>query len=426
MKKVFLLVLPVLITFSLSAAGQKQGTDTGTAGKVTLTLYGNAENVAKPYIQRIISLYEEKTGNKIDVQGMDMVNFETIALTKFTTGDIPDLFMHFGNSMLLNYNCERNFYDFSNAPWVADAVDTVLPQAKVNGKVYGIPFWEASVSGAFYNKKIFAQLGINIPSTQAEFEATCDRILAAGIQPIYMAAGDAWPILYQFACDPIFDSPQGEVLLQRLNNNEIKYADIPQIRVMLEWYKKAAEKGWLGKTYMTDTWDYSNRALGSGEAAMMFVWDTWFDTDYDNDSYQYKKNDFGLMPVFMGTSDQGTFEGANVCLTMVNKNSPRVKTALEFIEFMAVPANYNAAFRNISSNPVFKRQNTVVLSPQYSEAEDLVNRVGHASVAQPKIIGFSQVEGAKAIQELMLGNITIDQCIKLLDDDRIATLNSFK
>jgi ABC-type glycerol-3-phosphate transport system substrate-binding protein len=301
MKKAFLLVLLVSVAFSLSAGGQKQETNTETAGKVTLTLYGNAENVAKPYIQKIISLYEKKTGNKIDVQGMDMVNFETIALTKFTTGDIPDLFMHFGNSNLLNFNCDKNFYDFSGAAWIADVIDSVLPQAKVDGKVYGIPFWEASVSGAFYNKKIFARQGIQIPSTQAEFEAACDKLLAAGIQPIYMAGGDAWPIMYQFALDPVFDSPQGEGLLQRLNNNEITYADIPQVRTMLEWYRKAAAKGWLGKTYMTDTWDYSSQALGNGEAAIMFVWDTWFDTDYDNDSYQYKKGDFGLMPIFMGT-----------------------------------------------------------------------------------------------------------------------------
>jgi ABC-type glycerol-3-phosphate transport system substrate-binding protein len=426
MKKTFLLVLLVFVVFSLSAGGQKQGTNTETAGKVTLTLYGNAENVAKPYIRKIISLYEEKTGNKIDVQGMDMVNYETIALTKFTTGDIPDLFMHFGNSNLLNFNCDRNFYDFSSAPWVADVVGSVLPQAKVDGKVYGIPFWEASAGGAFYNKPIFARLGIQIPSTQAEFDNACDKLMAAGIQPIYVALGDAWPILYQYALDPVFDSPQGEILLQRLNNNEITYADIPQVRAMLEWYKKAAAKGWLGKTYMTDTWDYTSQALGTGEAAIMFVWDTWFDTDYDNDSYQYKKDDFGLMPVFMGTSDQGTFEGANVCLTMVNKNSPRVKIALEFIDFMATPANYNAAFNGISSNPVFKGQTTVVTSPKYNEVKDLINRVGHASAAQPKIIGFSQVEGAKIIQELMLDNITVDQCIKLLDDDRISTLKSFR
>ena len=67
---------------------------------VTLTLYCNADDLAKPYMQKIISMWEESTGNKIDQQGLDTDNAETIALTKFTTGDIPDLYVHFGNSNL--------------------------------------------------------------------------------------------------------------------------------------------------------------------------------------------------------------------------------------------------------------------------------------------------------------------------------------
>ena len=73
-------------------------------GGVTLTLYCNADDLAKPYMQKIISMWEEATGNKIDQQGLDTDNAETIALTKFTTGDIPDLYVHFGNSNLKNFN----------------------------------------------------------------------------------------------------------------------------------------------------------------------------------------------------------------------------------------------------------------------------------------------------------------------------------
>ena len=56
-----------------------------------VTLYGNADDLAKPYMQKIISLWEESSGNKIDQQGLDTDNAETIALTKFTTVDTPDL-----------------------------------------------------------------------------------------------------------------------------------------------------------------------------------------------------------------------------------------------------------------------------------------------------------------------------------------------
>jgi ABC-type glycerol-3-phosphate transport system substrate-binding protein len=406
-----------------SAGGEAQAAQ--AKGGVTLTLYGNAGDTVKPYMTKIISLYEAESGNKIDVQGLDGNNTEAIALTKFTTGDIPDLFMHFGNYNLLHYNCAENFYDFTNAPWVSDIIDAVLPQAEVSGRVYGLPFWEASVSGVYYNKVIFEKLGISLPATQEEFEAVCDKLLAGGIQPIYLPTTDSWCILYQFALDPVFDSPEGELLLEKLNRNEIKYADIPQFRSMLEWFKRAADKGYYGKTFLSDSWDYTIEVLGTGEAAMIYCWDTWFDTDYDSESYTYTKEDFGLMPAFMGTNREGTFEGPNVSLMMVHKNSPRVAAALEFVDFMSKPANYNAAFAGVATNPVFKQQTTNVASPQYQAVKDWVDRVGHASMAQPKIIGFSQVQGGKIIQDLMGGKIGIDECIKLLDDDRIATLDSF-
>ena len=73
---------------------EDKGGEKASGDGVTLTLYCNADDLAKPYMQKIISMWEESSGNKIDQQGLDTDNAETIALTKFTTGDIPDLYVH--------------------------------------------------------------------------------------------------------------------------------------------------------------------------------------------------------------------------------------------------------------------------------------------------------------------------------------------
>lgn len=390
---------------------------------VTISMLGSADDIQKPYMQRIISMWEESTGNKVDQQGVDLGTSEQVMLTKFTTGEIPDIMMHFGNSDLENYNVDENFYDFSDAEWVSDVMDNVLPQATYNGKVIGLPFWEASVSGCIYNKVIFEELGLSVPTTQDEFNAVCDKLLEAGITPIYSGAGDAWPFFLQFDLDPIFDSEEGNELLKKLNNNEIKFADIPEITSMCEWYKMAAEKGWFGETYMTDTFDYVSEVLGTGEAAMVFLFDTWFDTDYDN-SYTYQNSDFGIMPVFRGTSEKGTFEGPNASLMLVNKNSENLETVLDFIEFASTPENYNAAFDGIDTAPVFKQETTNVVSDMYKESEAIIKEVGHASMT-PKIIGYGNALST-AVQELVAGNITVEECIARMDEDRIATLESFQ
>lgn len=395
-----------------------------TGSGVTLTLYCNADDMAKPYMQKIISLWEEESGNKIDQQGLDTDNAETIALTKFTTGDIPDLYVHFGNSNLKNFNPEENFVDWTDAEWVSDIQDSVLPQATYNDKIIGLPFWEASNSGCFYNKKIFDELGISQPKTQEEFDKVCAKLLENDIQPIYLAAADSWPILYQFALDPVLE--EHPEYIEQLNAGDLTYAEIPEFTSMCEWFLSAAEKGYFGKNFASDTWDYCSEVLGTGEAAMLFCWDTWFDTDYDSESYDYAGEDFGIMPVFMGTCEEGTYEGGNVNLMMANKNGDHVEEAKDFINFMSVPENYNQAFDGISTAAVFKGQTTNVNSTQYEENKDSVDQLIRASSAQPKIVGYNQGEGGKALLQLMSGDITVEECIKLIDDDRIATLKSFE
>lgn len=389
---------------------------------VTLSLYGNADDLAKPYMQKIISMYEEESGNTIEQQGLDRENAQSIALTKFTTGDIPDLYIHFGNTDLKNFNPEGNFVDWSDAEWVSDIQDSILPLAKCDGKVIGLPFWEASNSGCFYNKKIFEELGIEQPKTQAEFDAVCDTLLENGVQPIYLAAGDSWPIFCQFGLDPIMaEHPE---YIDKLNAGEMNFADIPEIADMCDWYKMAAEKGYFGKNYVSDGWDYASEVLGTGEAAMMFVWDTWFATDYDSESYDYTADDFGIMPAFMGSCDEGTYEGGNVNLMMVNKNGERKDAAMDFVNFMADPENYNQAFDGIATSAVFKGQTTNVNSTQYEENKESVDSLINASCST-QIVGYNGTEFAKALVQLMTGEIDTETCIKYVDDDRNATLEAF-
>lgn len=68
----------------------------------------------------------------------------------------------------------------------------------------------------------------------------------------------------------------------------------------------------------------------NGDAVFVFIWDTWFDTDFQ-DGGKYTRDDFALMPVFMNTVDTGTYEGGNLNMLMVNKNSPKLD--IQFCSF---------------------------------------------------------------------------------------------
>lgn len=419
-KKICALTLSaVMAATTLAGCGGGGNSATGDENKpVTLVVMGNSGDMGRPYMEKAFALYEEKTGNKLDLQGIPGENFEQVSLTKFNTGDIPDVFMCFGNQTLKAYNPEANFVDFSDAAWVSDIEDTVVDQAEWNGKIWGLPLWEASATGFVYNKAIFEENGIALPTTQDEFMAACEKLKSVGINPLYIGFKDVWPILQQIAMDPIFEDKD---TLEKINTNQITYADIPEMKSMVQWYVDMAQKGYLGENFAANSWDYGMDALASGEYAMMFTWDTWLYTDLDQ-KYPGEADHFGLMPAFMGTCEQGTIEGPNTSLLLANKNSKNAQAVIDFINFMADPENYNIIFEGINTAPVFKGQTSNISTPQYEECTQngVFERAHRASSTWGNVIGFTQNETAKCIQEAMLGTTTVDEALANMDRDRIA------
>jgi len=386
-----------------------------TKQPVTLQIMANQDWVQKSFMQKSWEAYEEATGNTLELIVVPIDSGEEFMLTKFATGDIPDIFMHFGGLGLTPYDPEKNFVDFSDAEWVDDIMPYVISQTMYGGKLYGLPFWEASVSGTLYNKEIFADLGIDIPTTQTEFEAACETIKNAGITPIYMAFKDVWPLSYMYCLDSMVAD---EEVLSKLNSNEITYADIPEFADMLAWYKKMADNGYLGEFFTTNTWDGCAEGIGSGEYAMIYVWDSWVWEDLEP-VYPGMSESIGMMPAFLGTPEEGNYEGPAICNTYANKNSDNVDAAIEFINFMATSENINMAFEGVECAPVFKSQTSNVPTAQFVEASDVIDAISNPPITWMDLIGFTEVESAKYIQDLMLGNKTIEETIAAMDQDRI-------
>lgn len=113
-KKLCALTLSAVLAATTLAGCSGNGSSADGSGddSVTLVVMGNSSDMSRPYMEKAFELYQEKTGNKLDLQGLPGDNFEQVSLTKFNTGDIPDIFMCFGNETLKAYNPDKNFVDF--------------------------------------------------------------------------------------------------------------------------------------------------------------------------------------------------------------------------------------------------------------------------------------------------------------------------
>jgi len=187
MKKLILIAVLVVTIASLG------GVHTHAQSKVTLT-YLASQGWVFDSEQALGKKFEDQTGIHIDYQIVPADQYFNVLKTKLNSGEGPDLFG--GQSgvtdLTVQYDVEKNAVDLSGEPWAKTEDPLVLAQSTVNGKVYGATIWNiyGTTWVVNYNKAIFDKLKLSEPKTYADFKALCQKLMDAGIQPLYEPISD--------------------------------------------------------------------------------------------------------------------------------------------------------------------------------------------------------------------------------------------
>jgi raffinose/stachyose/melibiose transport system substrate-binding protein len=96
-------------------------------------------------------------------------------------------------------------------PYIAEyGWDTTLPESLAarcsfnadgtvfgEGQLWGIPS-ESEIVGFYYNKTIFEENGLSVPTTFAELETLLGALVDAGVPPIAFGNSEAWPAIHLY------------------------------------------------------------------------------------------------------------------------------------------------------------------------------------------------------------------------------------
>ena len=236
---------------------------------VTLTYYidDNPTNVATA--EGLKAAFEaENPGITIEIEthpgGSEGDN---LVKTRLATGDMPDLFRYNAGSLFRALNPPQNMLDLSNEPFIANIIDSFKPVVSVDGKIYGVPEEAAMGGGVLYNKKIYADLGLSVPKSWAEFMANNEKIKAAGKAPVIQTFGETWTSQLFVLGD--YYNVQAAVpdFAEKYTNNQAKYATTPAALKGFERQEEIFKAGYLNEDFAAATFADGIRMVATGEGA---------------------------------------------------------------------------------------------------------------------------------------------------------------
>lgn len=281
-KKSFVGPAAVTIALALSACtpgslGSPGSAPTGGTAEVTITyMVDNGENSVKVANAMADAFMAANPTIKVTVdtrpQGTDGDNF---VKTRLATGEMADVFAYNSGSLLQALNPAQNLVPLTNEPWVTNLSDSFKAAVTAGDDLYGAPLGTATGGGILYNKQVFADLGLHVPTTWAEFMANNARIKEAGIDPVIQSYGDTWTsqllVLADFNNVNMIDPQWAEKYTR--NDPTAKFAVAPALSGF-QRLEDVHRAGFLNKDFASMKYDQAQAHLASGKGAQ-YPMATW-------------------------------------------------------------------------------------------------------------------------------------------------------
>ena len=220
-------------------------------------------------VQKVVEGFQaENPDIKIDVEtrpgGGDGDN---IVKTRLSTGEIGDVFLYNSGSLFQQINPTKYMVDLTAEPWQADIQPAFQNVVTAGGKIYGAPIQTAMGGGVLYNKKIYADLGLKVPTTWAEFMANNEKIKAAGKVPVIQTFKDTWTSQLFVLGD--FYNVQAAVptFAADYTANKAKFATTPAALKGFEHQADVLKAGDLNKDFAAASFEDGLNMLAKGQGA---------------------------------------------------------------------------------------------------------------------------------------------------------------
>jgi raffinose/stachyose/melibiose transport system substrate-binding protein len=212
----------------------------------------------------------------------------------------------------------KNFPDSAQVAWQTDDGKSTycMPMASV-------------IHGFFYNKKVFAEMGLKVPETEADFFGVLDKIKAGGkVVPLALGTADQWETNQIVFTSIGANHWKGEEGRKGLIAGKKKFTDpefVSTFDVMAKW------ANYLPKGYQAQTYGDSQNLFGTGRAAI-YPAGSWDISYFEQNS----KVEFGAFKPPVQKAGDPCYISDHTDIAMgINSKSPNKADAKVFLEWLA-------------------------------------------------------------------------------------------
>lgn len=402
---------------------------TGEEEKITLKLFHNWVNVDEtPYFEDIAAEFEASHPNvDIVIENVGDPDYTSKLKVMLGTDDAPDIFFSWSGEFGQKFIRAGSVLDLSeyyeaDAEWKDSFIQAALVPFSNNDGIYGVPV-RVDCKMMVYNKKLFEQYNVEVPTTWEEFLDVCQIFKDAGIIPLALGNLEPWASCHYIStfngqCVPV------ETREADYNYSTGEFTDAGYVEA-LNMLKTLNDKGYFTANTNAMDFDMARNDFFIDQAAMTYMQSIEFKRCAENN---VDAGVFALPAPSDAAGSKNLITGSPDGF-MVSSQCEHPELAVEFLKLMTshdwqekmiTQLSSPAAIQNVHTE---ENSNEVMLLAvaECAKGEGFVNWLDsdiHSKIAEVYVPGLQEIlGGTKTPEELMAEVSAVAKEVQTLDEE---------
>ncbi len=416
MKRQTLFVLALILIVPVAAfAGGAGESEPVEDEPVVLDMYHWFGPEMRETIEEINGRFTAETGIEVSYESAPTDQYRNVIKIKLASGDAPDIFGVFPGTEVVEFSDAGHLANLSGQGFMDRVMEgaTVVTRGS-DGDVYALPL-DQNVIGVVYNRAIFNEVGLDVPTSWDEFLSACRDLKDAGYYPLALGNADLW-------VTQLIPYAMASIIYKEIPNFDAEmYAgersfNGPEWRAVMEAYMELQDREFFHPGVLSTTYDQTIQLMALEQAAMV-VNGNWIIAGIREANPDL---DLGMFPFPSVEAGETAWISGAVGIAMgAFADSENLDAAMQYLEFWTRP--------EIISDYLMAKKAFSTIKGVSVDFDPAAGEIG-GYLAETNTYPFPDQNWPSGVQDVFLkgyqavfaGEMTIPEMLQSVDDEWAA------